>query len=268
VVVGALLPLYWWAITGDPWFNAYRLVWPYDRPGFGPDIGPYGYGLYEAIFINTRLKLTMLATGLFGWPGWSNLIFLPLPFLARRANRWDWLLLGTLLGLVGVHLFYWAFGGADGGFPRYYYAALPALLLLTARGIQVSIDLLSRLPRIKGKAINLGWLPVGVVIIFVIYSFFWRLPPLLAAQKGKYEITPAPLQAVDRADPPEPALILVQNVDSWRDFAAPFAANSPTLDGPLVYAIDWGDPYTPRLRTQFKDRSCWELHQQKLKPCS
>ncbi|NJN97218.1 MAG: hypothetical protein HC875_25570 [Anaerolineales bacterium] len=73
----ALSPLYWWAVTGDPIFNAYLLVWPYDRVGFGPNIGPYGYTIADAIFINTRLKLTALGTGLFGWPGWTNLLFLP-----------------------------------------------------------------------------------------------------------------------------------------------------------------------------------------------
>ena len=259
--ITSLLPLYWWAITGDPMFNAYLLVWPYDRIGFGPEIGPYGYGLAEAISINTRLKVTALATGLFGWPGWSSLLFLPIPFLARRANRWDWLLLGMLLGLIGVHIFYWSFGGVDGGFPRYYYDALPGLLLLTARGIQISAEYLAR------RQPRLGWLPVGLVSLFIAYNFIWNLPPLLAGQKGKYNITPAPLQVVAQANLAEPALVIVKNVESWRDFAAPFAANSPTLDGPVVYAIDWGLAFNQRLRTQFKGRSCWELEENKLRPC-
>jgi len=308
--VAALLPLYWWAITGDPTFNAFLLVWPYDRIGFGPDIGPYGYSLSDALFINTRLKLTALATGLFGWPGWSNLMFLPIPFLARRANRWDWLLLGTLLGLIGVHIFYWAFGGADGGFPRYYYDALPALLLLTARGIQISGDVMAdwqkrvplplrategRLgegesqakkqhggfkggqtgedltpqpPLRSGEGENpLRWLPIGLVIIFITYNLVWNLPPLLAAQKGKYGITAAQLQAVERANLPEPALVIVKNVKKWSDFAAPFAANSPTLDGPVVYASDEGAAVTQKLREQFKDRVCWELIGERLRQC-
>ncbi len=267
ILISALLPLYWWAITGDPTFNAYLLVWPYDRPGFGPDIGPYGYGLEEAIFINSRLKLLTLATGLFGWPGWTNLLFFPLPFLARRANRWDWLLLATLVSIVVVHTFYWAFGGADGGFPRYYYDALPALLLLTVRGIQISIKYLTRLSLFKKKQTKLGWLPVGLVMIFIGYNLLYNLPPRLTAQKGKYEITAAPLRAVERANLSHPALIIVKNVESWRDFAVPFTANSPTLDGPVVYAIDWGKTYTQQIRTQFKERTCWELDEETLKPC-
>ncbi|GIK38806.1 MAG: hypothetical protein BroJett011_26390 [Chloroflexota bacterium] len=292
LTISALLPLYWWAITGDPLFNTYLLVWPYDRLGFGPNIGPYGYTLADAIFINTRLKLAALATGLFGWPGWSNVLFLPIPFLARRANRWDWLLLATILSLIFVHIFYWAFGGTDGGFPRYYYDALPAFLLLTVRGIQISGEILAdwqksvplperategrvgegqtpspTLPLEGGGRSRLRWLPVGVVTVFIAYNLIWNLPPLLAAQKGKYGITAAQLQVIERADLSKPALVIVKNVEKWSDFAAPFAANSPTLDGPVVYASDEGPELTQKLREEFKDRVCWELDGEKLEPC-
>lgn len=268
LATAALLPLYWWAVTGDPTFNAYLLVWPYDRIGFGPDIGPYGYGLAEA-GLNTRLKLTALATGLFGWPGWSSLIFIPLPFLTRRASHWDWLLLSILLSLIGVHVFYWAFGGTDGGFPRYYYDALPSLLLLTARGLQISTTFLARwsLPIPPGRLLSLSWLPAVLVILFTGYNFIWNLPPLLAAQKGKYGITPAQLQAVERANLSAPALVIVKNVDRWSDFAAPFVANSPTLAGPVVYAIDWGPAFNQKLREHFRGRVCWELEGEILRRC-
>ena len=255
-----LLPWYWWAITGDPAFNAYLLVWPYDRIGFGPDIGPYGYGLTTAI-LNTRLKLTALGTGLFGWPGWSNLIFLPIPFLARQASRWDWLWLGILLSLIIVHMFYWSFGGVDGGFPRYYYEALPGLLLLTARGLQISTAYLARWrPR-------LGWLPAILAVLLTLYNFIWNLPPLLIAQKGKYDIRPTPLQVVARANLPQPALVIIEDVEDWNDFAAPFAANSPTLDGPVVYAIGDEADFNQQLRRQFRERTCWELREERLSCC-
>lgn len=263
--VAALLPLYWWIITGDPTFNAYTLVWSYDRIGFGPDIGPAGYTPADAVFINTRLKLLTLATGLFGWPGWSSLIFLPVPFLAGRANRWDGLLLGTILSMILVHAFYWAFGGTDGGFPRYYYDALPALLLLTARGLQICIQIFNRISIMGTQS---GWLPVGLVLLFTAYNLVFNLPSLLTAQKGKYNITAAPLKVVEQANLAEPALILVQDVDSWHDFAAPFAANCPTLGGPVVYAIAGGPAFNQRLRTQFEQRVCWELEGNILRRCT
>lgn len=267
LAVSMLLPIFWWAAVGEPFFNAYVLVWPYDRIGFGSDIGPHGYTLQDAIFINTRLKLVALATGLFGWPGWSNLIFLPVPFLARQANRWDWLLLSMISGLIFVHIFYWAFGGVDGGFPRYYYAALPALLLLTARGIEICRRWLRRFATSPGQNVIAAGLPAGIVLALIAYNLAWTLPPLLAAQKGKYGITSAPLQAVEQAGVEVPALILVKDVESWRDFAAPFAANSPTLDGPVLYAIDWGQDYHWALRAFFAERTCYELRDNRVSEC-
>jgi hypothetical protein len=271
LAIGLFQPLYWWSVAGDPTFNAYLLVWPYDRVGFGLDIGPHGYTLHDAIFVNTRLKLAALATGLYGWPGWSSLLFLPIPFLTRRAGRWDWLLLLTIISLILVHIFYWAFGGVDGGFPRYYYDALPACLLLTARGIQIAGQYLARtevrLPR-SSWSCQLHWLLAGVLVCFVAYNLGWNLPPLLGAQKGKYDISPTPLQAVERAGLSDPALVLVQDVESWSDFAAPFAANSPTLDGPVVYAIDWGPAYSKRLQRHFAGRTCWQLNGEALRRCS
>ena len=263
LLAATLLPLYWWRITGNPTFNAYLLVWPYDRLGFGPDIGPHGYHLPDAIFINTRLKLTALATGLFGWPGWSNLLLLPIPFIIQKAKRSDWLLLSLIGGIIGAHIFYWAFGGTDGGFPRYYYDALPAFLLLTARGLLVSSQLLTR----RTHQWWLRQLPVMLATIFVIYNLTWNLPALLQQQKGKYGITPHPLHVVEQAGLTEPTLVIVKNVDLWSDFATPFAANSPTLDGPVVYAIDRGAESNGHLQAQFPNRACWELADNVLTPC-
>ncbi len=280
LIIALLLPLYWWFVAGDWRFNPYLLVWPYDRMGFGPDVGPHGYTLSNALFINMRLKLATLATGLFGWPGWTNLLFLPLPFVASwfdramRPNRWDWLLLGLIGGLMFIHLFYWAFGGTDGGFPRYYFDALPALLLLTIRGVLLTAHWLNRWAitslswQTGNTYLRFNWVVAVCIAGLVLYSFFSTLPPLLTAQKAKYGITPDALNLIREANPPTPALILVQNVKSWSDFAPFFVANSPTLDGPLVYAIDWGAGWAQRLQAQFSDRNCWQLTTQQLLPCN
>ncbi len=270
--IAIMLPLYWWAISGDPAFNPYLLVWPYDRVGFGPDIGPVGYTLRDAIFTNTKLKLTALATGLFGWPGWSNLLFLPIPFITGRSGRWDWLLLAILAGLISIHTIYWAFGGVDGGFPRYYYDALPALLLLTVRGMQVLGHYLSnqgagRLGAAPVWRKGLPYLPAAIAMALFAHSFIWQWPSLVAAQRGKYDITADPLQVMARANLSEPALVLIKDVNSWSDFAVPFVVNSPTLDGPVVYAIDWGPQVTRQVRLQFAERTCWELQGQNLSAC-
>ena len=70
--VAALLPLYQWALTGDPWLNPYVLWWPYDRLGFGPGIGAMsgGHSLHYA-WINLKQDLSHTATDLLGWPALS-----------------------------------------------------------------------------------------------------------------------------------------------------------------------------------------------------
>ena len=258
----ALLPLFWWELGGSPTFNPYLEVWPYDRVGFGPDIGPKGYTPHTAFFVSLPLRFVAMSTGLFGWPLWTNLIFLPLPFLFKRANRWDVLLLGTIGSVIFIYLFYWEWGRTLGGFPRYYYAALPALLLLTARGILLVTEYLTRWRP------SYRHIPLILIICFTLYSFIWRWPPLLADQKGKYGITPEPLEIIEQAQLPEPALVIVKNIDDWTQFATLFVANSPTLDTPIVYAIDWGPELNARVVKQFADRTCWEMVEDQLFPCS
>jgi hypothetical protein len=138
------------------------------------------------------------------------------------------------------------------------------LLLLTARGLQICIEIFHRISIIGAKS---GWLPVGLVLLFTAYNLVFNLPSLLTAQKGKYDITATPLEVVEQANLTEPAFILVKDVDSWHDFAAPFAANSPTLEGPVVYAIDGGATSNRRLRGQFERRVCWELVGEFLRKC-
>ena len=93
-------------------------------------------------------------------------------------------------------------------------------------------------------------------------------PVYLDEQKGKYGITGEPLQIIQQAQLTEPALVIVKNVDDWSQFATLFVANSPSIDGPIVYAIDWGSELNERVKKQFKDRTCWELIEKKLIPCN
>src|SRR5690606_33551499 len=111
---------------------------------------------------------------------------------------------------------------------------------------------------------RLASLPAALVVGLTVYALVFRWPGLVQEQQGKYGITPAPLWLVAATNLPEPALVLVQDVSAWSDFAAPFAANSPTLDGPVVYAIDWGPTTRRQVRAQFPGRSCWLLAEGEL----
>ncbi len=251
-LIAALLFLYWRLIFGQWRFNPYTLVWPYDRPGFGPDIGAAGYGFVQARN-NLLFNVMALAKNAFGWPFWLNLVFLPLPFFLQKPRREDWLLLSLLPGLMAVYFFYWQYGGHDVGFPRYYYDALPGLLLLTARGLSLLTTTMrfSRLPR------RFTGLPYLLLLALIISNLVGYAPQALGAYKNKYGISTAPLKAIEQAELSN-ALVFVP-YQIWSDFAVPFAANSPTLDGPVVFAITEGTARDMRVIKQFPGRSCWIL---------
>jgi hypothetical protein len=101
------------AATGDPRANLYTLVWPYDKPGFGPCCGRSGHTLEKA-FRHLRFDMSLAAADLYGWQlnGWTDGI-IPADlraFLLQEASYWQpvglsFVLLpfGILLGLFVWH---------------------------------------------------------------------------------------------------------------------------------------------------------------------
>lgn len=275
LIFGLMLLVYWRLLTGQ-FVNAYRLVWPYDRPGFGPEIGVNGYTLQTGFFL-TRLNLRALSRGWLGWPGYLNIVLLWAPFLLRPRDRWNYLLLAGFVSVVTVHITYWYYGGHDAGFPRYYYAALPMLLLLTARGIELVAGSLRSLasrvwPPAKMRAfqISAGCVTLalyGAVVALVVYNVVAFLPDNLRAFQGKYGITAAPLRAVREAGITG-ALVFVTPYETWRDFAIFFAANSPTLDSDVVYAIYRDKTQAQAVKALYAGRQCYVQRRDRLTPCS
>ncbi|GAB4531303.1 MAG: hypothetical protein Kow0063_10400 [Anaerolineae bacterium] len=274
LVSGLLLLACWYSLAGTIG-NPYTLLWPYDRPGFGPNFGPEGYTLADGLRY-LRLNLKALATSFLGWPGYTNVVFLGLALIFGLRERWNYLLLATFLTLALLHVSYWYYGGRDAGFPRYYYAGLSMLLLLTARGVELSISALRRLylrfrlPYAKTIAQAnrpVVRLPVYLALIgLVLYNGLVFLPPNLLAFRGKSGITAAPLRVVQEANVTH-ALVFVTNVEHWYDFAAFFSANSPTLDSDVVYAIYHNQSQAHAVRDLFPDRDCYIQDQAQLRPC-
>lgn len=271
---GLGLIAYWYALTGE-FTNPYRILWPYDRPGFGPNFGPKGYTLATGLSY-LRANLRDLAASFLGWPWYLNLLFLPLPFVLHPRERWNYLLLASFLSLAALHVTYWYYGGRDAGFPRYYYDALPVLLLLTGRGVELAADALQRLYlRLRfrsGQATSrtsllLIKLPIYLILIgLVLYNGLFFLPPNLMAFHGKSGITAAPLQAVATSGVSN-AIVLVADVELWYDFAVFFSANSPTLDSDVVYAIYYDQQQARAVKDLFPNRDCYVQSQTRLRPC-
>ncbi|MBE2267395.1 MAG: glycosyltransferase family 39 protein [Anaerolinea sp.] len=66
ILISLSVPLYNHAAVGDPFANLYRLVWDYDRIGFGTGYGRNGHTLQKA-YNHSRFDLSLTAADLFGW---------------------------------------------------------------------------------------------------------------------------------------------------------------------------------------------------------
>ena len=261
--------------TGSPFRTAYELWWPFDRIGFGPDKGINGHDLDDA-WRNTRVNANSLAAYLFGWPGRTSLAPAFATVIAslltlligglRRARKifyvdgepspeiWDLILAGVVLGVVGVHVFYWTPGQMYG--PRYFMEAIGPLVILTARCFeQVRQVLAVRL--FRGRRAE-SWLAVALVVVsLTIWAYTAWAPDEFDRFRGWNDITGEELALVESRDLHN-AVVLVER-EAWTDYAPFFARNQPTLDGDVVYASDVGQQITRRLMEHYPEREFYRF---------
>lgn len=262
-----------YAITGSPWQDPRLIGRPFDKPGFGDDVGerqnafdlvqteygtavswyfdpaqpPRGHTPARGLY-NTLENWQALSRHLFGWLPLLTFSFFWLAFFSRRSKA-NWLLLAVLAVTVGFYVAYWSNGIMYG--PRYYYAALPVLLLLTARGIQLVISSKAWASKV-----------IGILFLLVLLAgswlFYW--PGALQNAQGYNFISREERQIIE-ANVMTPALIFVPASSlNWWEYGRFFSANTPWLDGPIVYARDLGPGENGRLRSYFVYRHTYLWH--------
>ncbi len=103
-LLGSLILIWQLALTGDLSITTYQLWWPYDRVGFGANIGlqPGGYQ-WKYAKANAKFSLRAGYSDLFGWFRLSW-IFIPFGLIALRKNMKAWLITLTIPALIGVYL--------------------------------------------------------------------------------------------------------------------------------------------------------------------
>jgi hypothetical protein len=263
--LAVLLLLYNHALT-DQWrVSLYELWWDFDRYGFGSGIGTLGrhtpaMGLWY-------VKLNLLQPGrngaaeiVLGWPlaPYSAYALLAVETLAlgwalvrRRSGprpqstTLELLLLASAATLVLAYVPYWA------PHPRYYYEALGGFYLLSALGALRLIGGARRFLGGPGPAfVALGGLMLAGALT--------TTPSYLKSLHGKNSFTRARLDAVQRADLHDALVFVVQQGD-WSDYGSVFPANSPWLDGDVVYALETTPANRARLRAAFPGRAAYQL---------
>lgn len=258
--LAALLPLYQWAVTGDPWLNPYLLWWPYDRVGFGPGIGamPGGHSPTYA-WINLKQDLGRAATDLLGWPGLSWLPLAAGLVLVPRRRR-DWVLLAPFACLVAAYLFYWIGSPARLWGPRYYFEGFAGLWLLAAVGLVKGWDQLmnSRPWSAHTRTVLAGVLVVALLSI----SLGLNMPGRLQEAHGFYGITATQVEPVQKAGLHD-ALVIVY-AERWLEYGAMLGNMSPLLDDDVVYARGSNPKMDAEVIARFPGRAVYYLQKGKL----
>jgi len=237
----ALLVLYNLAVTGNPTGGGYTQAAKYDRLGFGATIGgpPGSYGanfdLARGIW-NIAYELEHLQIGLFGWPFFLGLAVIAVPFVAGRANRWDWFLVASCLCVIAAYGCYWA-SGVTGGFPRYWFAIVPWLCILAARGVKTLVcwpsAWLSR-SRFQPAA---ALFPAGFLATMLFFNVNYFLPTNVLYYRNPAGAVAA---AVQSAHIHHALIFQHQNTPQDSEYEVIFSQNSPLLNGDIIWAIDRG----------------------------
>ena len=284
--------------TGSPLKAAYELWWPYDRIGFGQGVGVLGhYGPDEAI-INVRYSLRNLANYLFGWLLGLSLVPAVLaagvavtrlavatwrcrtpgndpPGVAASAPArlpadaaYDVLLFAVAVSLVVVHLAYWISDQTYG--PRYYFEAIGALVLLSARGILCLAGAVRHAarrlaPAASGRPERYAALAVWMLVLGLFLNAYADFVPREFTRYIRwYDIDASGLHVVDEAGLHQ-ALVFVA-YGYWTDYAPFFTRNTPALDGDVVYAIDRGPAQNRRLMALYPGRAFYRYADRRLVP--
>ncbi len=184
---------YNWQLTGNPFVLTYNApdrfaILKYDYPGFhiAPCVGrmyasgnPYVFGPIDAV-LNVNRNLIFLNRDLFGWP--VSFLFIFVPFLFVRKNKWDVLLIFLFFSILLGYSFYWQSN------TKYWHASLPALLLLTARGITKAPLLLRKIgiPRRAGCRFILIFISACFLYSILCWQpYFWKSRKALICQGRK-----------------------------------------------------------------------------------
>jgi hypothetical protein len=256
LAVGMFLPLWQYAVTGDPLLNPYTLWWPYDKVGFGEGYGRQegGHSLFWA-WVNLKVSLAAGAKDLFGW-GDVSWLFLPfgLAYGFQRFRRRSHLLIFSIApSLMLVYMAYWI--GAELFGPRYYYEGLVSVVPSTAAGIfwlaETPLFARRRLFRMM-----LLFLLMGLVG----YNLFCYLPQRLEGMKGLYGIRGAYLEALaDEQTSPirRPALIFIRIRETWTEYGTFLDAEDPWLTSPLIFAMARGAADGP-VKEAFPERYVYD----------
>jgi len=242
--------LYNQRLTGSPFLLPRTIFDAADHFGFGDGIGFHGRHTLAAGLANTDELLTILQFDLFGWPPLFALGLVGLPLLVGRPRTWELLAAGGVAAFVIAYAAYFYHGVALG--PRYYFEAMPWLLLLAGRGAQT----LAQVARSRLAAIAVLGLLTLNTLLFYLPSELQRRADLSGLPGGtrlNLTFVQSSLLGAQLVGLPTPALVVT---DDWWVFNTSLAAlNCARLpDCGVVFALAQRPQTLTALRAEYPDR--------------
>jgi hypothetical protein len=237
--------------TGNPFLLPRAIFDAADRFGFGDGVGFHTRHTLAAGLVNTDELLTLLQFDLFGWPPLFAFGLIVLPFLLGHWRAWDLVAAAGLLAFVLAYVAYFYHGIALG--PRYYFEAMPWLLLLAGRGLQ-SLGALARTR--AAPVLAVGLLTLNTVLFYTPAELERRAD--LGGMPGGMKVTlgfvESSLLGPRLTGVPDQSLVLTD--DWWVFNAALSALNCPRLpDCGVLFALATTPEDASRLRDSYPGRT-------------
>lgn len=257
------------ALTGSPTLLPRTLFSVADNKyGFGEGVGFYGRHTPGAGLVNADEMLTSLTVYLFGWPFYLTLALIALPFLLRRARTWDYvhgaLAGGFVLAYIGLYYHGIAYG------PRYYFDALPSLVILSARGFVTLAEAVLAICRRGGRGqvwpqARTASLLLCTVLLACNALYFWpqqaRIYRPYSGRPGTGDVVLADLleqYPIARRPGDRPVMIVLRE----RDLVDAFGPlNCPRLDCTALFAYSPDEDTDQRLRAAYPGRDWFRVQQ-------
>ncbi len=250
LMIGAYL-LYNYGTTGHVFSSGYQSSGdPTQQVGFS------GAHSVAAGMQNEQIQMAFLLLVLNGWPTYVGLALVLLPFLLGTRDPRDWFLLASAIFVVGAWTLFEGNGVMYG--PRYWYEAVPFLMLLSARGAERAAAAIAgvvtyvRAQRFAEDGATAATAQVVVYTIVAalvgssIYGWLlgqhptWRadfVPEQASAMRGYLGVDDRIPRLVEQQHLHN-ALVLVEDCPEFQCYGSVFWRNSPALDGDIVYAKD------------------------------
>jgi hypothetical protein len=251
-----------------------------DRLGFGPDKGAdwlltwgsFGHTPAKALR-SAHQYLEYTSNHLLGWPWRLSLAFVVAALWTGWARLERWMLAGVLIALAGGHMLYWATQHLLYG-ARYWFAAVPALMVLSALGIRavarhgrrsLAIEteaLDARQANVDGPSCPSAAAIAVLVVALVAGNFLLYFPGRYRELATFGGITADLRRAVDAADLQDAVVFVTTQGLKFNDG---FFMNDPFLRGDRVFARDLG-PRNAELLERFPDFRGYRWNGQYLEP--